>query len=265
MTIPTRITDPAKLILPKIPQEVALGYSRPTEAEIERELEKKLMADTKPRKSRTTLTPSLFSLESCDLEAWFTFKAEEYPYSHPMPGKAREWTRANVLGNFLHDAWQQALTESSIGLACELPPFAEHIAQVERHNFSPYMRLDVLLDLGSNIEIKGVAEKDFDPASPWIHSKLKPDQSLLYQHFYNLKRTHYIVVNRDADNWFSPDAVLEYEMDYHPLTVNALLTKGEGIIEAVRRGEQPHYRPKESYCKNLCGYKAHCVFGRKFV
>ena len=266
MKYPTLITNKSNLLQTRItPEAVARYTKRPTYGEIEQQLDLREFKAQGPQASKKALSPSLITFDGCDLETFFSFFRDEYPWIDPQPRTTRrKWNTAMILGEFVHSAWQGALVDSGVLPAdsVELKPASIHQLQlVQDFGYSPYMRVDGQLSEYEGLEIKGVASKDFYSGNV---EKLKPDQAQQYMFFYNLDAMHFVMVDREAPNWFAASAVKEFILERDDVRIEMLLEKAVKLGQKIADKSRPKPNPPSAfYCTNLCGNSQDCDLYRR--
>jgi hypothetical protein len=276
MLKPRRVKE--DLLLTKLhPMAITQFDVQPSQISINEELDKMDLKAEQPQSEKTTISPSELSLKACSREVWYKFFPLDYPWVDPQPPEVRRlWNTSNVRGKRLHKAWQGALAESDlIKLSPDGDPLIEPLvteyasaskfAELRQRGFSEWMKLDLILDDVTSGEIKGIAEKNFDPYDRYFSEQLKPDQAQLYMYWLDLKKTRYIAINRDFGSYFAPQAVMEFELWQDEDHVEQLLDKAEAIHASVKAGVAPEPAPPGStyYCKNLCGHFKYCPIKEK--
>jgi hypothetical protein len=265
MNYPTLITDKSQMLLSRLNLDAILKYAkRPSYGEIEQQLDLRERRAEGPQTSKKALSPSLITLDGCNLEQWFGFFRDKYPWVDAQPrATRRKWNTAMVLGEFLHAAWQGALVDSGVLTVdkVELRPTIHQHQLLQDFGYSAYMRLDGLLSENEGLEIKGVAAKEFYAGNV---EKLKPDQAMQYMFFYNLDRIHYVAVDRDAPNWFASSAVKEFVLERDDDRIEQLLEKAVVLKRHIESQDRPTPNPPSAfYCTNLCGNSQDCPLYRR--
>lgn len=222
---------------------------------------------------------SLSELDNpCDFSMYGKWFPQDYPPVDPAsPDDRALWDAAAVYGKILHTRIQNALINTNL--------VSSHLEKGELT--SEYWLSDLvsremrqkMIDLkitgrasdapnnylGIPIEIKGIADKDFDPSSRYFIDKAKPAQTQLTMYFLGVEKTRFICINRDkfvAGSQPISDQYLEFDMSIDVGFIDETLRRIEYLNRAIAKRQEAQATPRSCI---ICSILPYCEVGTRYM